>query len=77
MSQYISLSKDNYYLNCNCVLHNVCFDNMVKAAVESNNLPVKCPNCKIPVHPNFIEDSLRNSNPQLFEKYEHFTMNNF
>ena len=77
LEEFSLLDITNYFLNCNCILHNVCFDNMVKAAVESNNLPLKCPNCKIPVHPNFIEDSLRNANPQLFEKYEHFSMNNF
>ena len=77
LEDFSLLDITNYYLNCGCILHNVCFDSMVKAAVESNNLPVKCPNCKIPVHPNFIEDSLRNANPQLFDKYEYFTMNNF
>ena len=77
LEEFSLLDCTNYFLNCNCVLHNVCFDNLVKSAVENNSLPVKCPNCKIPVHPNFIEDSLRNANPQLFEKYEHFSMNNF
>ena len=77
LEDFSLLDITNYFLNCNCVLHNTCFDNMVKAAVESNNLPVKCPNCKIPVHPNFVEDSLRNANPQLLDKYEHFSMNNF
>ena len=77
LEDFSLLDITNYYLNCNCILHNVCFDNMVKAAVESNSLPIKCPNCKIPIHPNFIEDSLRNANPQLFDKYEHFSMNNF
>ena len=77
LEEFSLLDYTNYFLNCNCVLHNVCFDNLVKSAVENNSLPVKCPNCKIPVHPNFIEDSLRNANPQLFEKYEHFSMNNF
>ena len=77
LEEFSLLDETNYFLNCNCVLHNVCFDNMVKSAIESNNLPIKCPNCKIPVHPNFIEDSLRNVNPQLFDKYEHFSMNNF
>ena len=77
LEEFSLLDATNYFLNCNCVLHNVCFDNMVKSAIESNNLPIKCPNCKIPVHPNFIEDSLRNINPQLFDKYEHFSMNNF
>ena len=71
------LDNTNYYLNCNCIIHNVCFDNMVKSDVENNKLPVKCPNCHTPVHPNFIEDSLRNANPELFEKYDKFSMNNF
>ena len=77
LEEFSLLDFTNYFLNCNCIIHNVCFDNMVKAAIENNNLPVKCPNCKTPVHPNFIEDSLRNINPQLMEKYEHFSMNNF
>ena len=77
LEEFSLLDFTNYFLNCNCIIHNVCFDNMVKAAIESNNLPLKCPNCKTPVHPNFIEDSLRNINPQLMEKYEHFSMNNF
>jgi hypothetical protein len=65
LEEFSLLDCTNYFLNCNCVLHNVCFDNLVKSAVENNSLPVKCPNCKIPVHPNFIEDSLRNANPQF------------
>ena len=77
LEEFSLLDITNYFLNCNCVIHNVCFDNMVKSAIESNNLPIKCPNCKTPIHPNFIEDSLRNANPQLFDKYEHFSMNNF
>ena len=77
LEEFSLLDITNYYLNCNCVLHNVCFDNMVKSAVENNTLPIKCPNCKTQIHPNFIEDSLRNANPQLFDKYEHFSMNNF
>ena len=77
LEDFSLLDCTNYFLNCNCVLHNKCFDEMVKIAVENNTLPVKCPNCGMPVHPNFIEDSLRNSNPQLFPKYEKFSMNNF
>ena len=77
LEEFSLLDCTNYFLNCNCILHNKCFDEMVKAAVENNTLPVKCPNCGIPVHPNFIEDSLRNVNPQLWDKYERFSMNNF
>ena len=77
LEDFSLLDFTNYFLNCNCVLHNTCFDNLVKNSIENNTLPIKCPNCKIPVHPNFIEDSLRNANPQLFEKYEKFSMNNF
>ena len=77
LEDFSLLDCTNYFLNCNCVLHNKCFDEMVKTAVENNTLPVKCPNCGIPVHPNFIEDSLRNANPQLLPKYEKFSMNNF
>ena len=77
LEEFSLLDFTNYFLNCNCIIHNICFDNMVKSAIESNNLPLKCPNCKTPVHPNFIEDSLRNVNPQLMDKYEHFSMNNF
>ena len=77
LENFSLLDSINYFLNCNCVLHNKCFDEMVKNAVENNSLPVKCPNCGTPIHPNFIEDSLRNANPQLFQKYDKFSMNNF
>ena len=77
LEDFSLLDVTNYFLNCNCVLHNKCFDEMVKTAVVNNTLPVKCPNCGVPIHPNFIEDSLRNANPQLLEKYEKFSMNNF
>ena len=77
LEEFSLLDCTNYFLNCNCVLHNKCFDEMVKSAVENNTLPVKCPNCKIPIHPNFIEDSIRNANPQLLPKYDKFSMNNF
>ena len=77
LEEFSLLDGTNYFLNCNCVLHNKCFDEMVKSAVENNTLPIKCPNCKIPIHPNFIEDSIRNANPQLLPKYDKFSMNNF
>ena len=77
LEDFSLLDCTNYFLNCNCILHNKCFDEMVKSAVENNTLPIKCPNCKIPIHPNFIEDSIRNANPQLLPKYDKFSMNNF
>ncbi|ORX77985.1 hypothetical protein BCR32DRAFT_270310 [Anaeromyces robustus] len=77
LEDFSLLDSSNFFLNCGCVIHNTCFDNMVKVAVENNNLPVKCPNCKISVHPNFIEDSLNMANPELLEKYNKFSMNNF
>ena len=77
LEEFSLLDCTNYFLNCNCILHNKCFDEMVRTAVENNTLPVKCPNCGIPVHPNYIEDSLRNANPQLLDKYQKFSMNNF
>ena len=77
LEDFSLLDCTNYFLNCNCILHNKCFDDMVKAAVENNTLPIKCPNCKVQIHPNFIEDSIRNANPQLLPKYDKFSMNNF
>ena len=77
LENFSLLDATNYFLNCNCVLHYKCFDEMVKNAVKNNSLPVKCPNCGTPIHPNFIEDSLRNANPQLFGKYDKYSMNNF
>ena len=40
-------------------------------------MPIKCQNCKIPIHSNFIEDSIRNVNSQLSPEYDNFSMNNF
>ena len=77
LEDFSLLDCTNYFLNCNCIIHNKCFDEMVKAAVENNTLPLKCPNCKVPIHPNFIEDSIRNVNPDLLPKYDKFSMNNF
>ena len=77
LEDFSLLDETNYFLDCNCVLHNKCFDDLVKAAVENNTLPVKCPNCGTNVHPNYIEDSLRNINPQLYDKYEKFSRNIF
>ena len=77
LEDFSLLDYTNYFLNCNCVFHNKCFDEMVKSAINNNSLPVKCPNCGTPIHPNFIEDSIRNANPQLIEKYDKFSMNNF
>jgi len=77
LEDFSLLDCTNYFLNCNCIIHNKCFDELVKNAVENNNLPIKCPNCGINVHPNFIEDSINNVNPQLIDKYDKFSMNNF
>ena len=77
LEDFSLLDCTNYFLNCNCIMHNKCFDELVKSAVENNNLPIKCPNCGINVHPNFIEDSINNANPQLLYKYDKFSMNNF
>ena len=77
LEEFSLLDGTNYFLNCNCILHNKCFDDMVKSAIESNNLPIKCPNCGTQVHPNLVEDSIRNANPQLLSKYNKFSMSNF
>ena len=77
LEDFSLLDNTNYFLNYNCVIHNKCFDEMVKSAVESNNLPIKCPNCGTDIHPNFIEDSISNANPQLINKYDKFSWNNF
>jgi len=77
LENFSLLDGTNYFLNCNCVIHNICFDNMIRVAIESNNLPVKCPNCNTSIHPNYIIDSINNANPDLLKKYEKYSINNF
>ena len=68
----------NYELKCGCIIHNICFDDYIKNSIENNNIPILCPNCKSQIHPNFIYDSLINSNNKnLIKKFEKFSMNNY
>jgi len=39
LEKFSLLDGTNYFLNCNCVLYNIFFDNMVKVAIENNYLP--------------------------------------
>ncbi len=77
LEEFSLLDPNNYFLNCNCTLHYKCFDEYIKSQVEENKIPIKCPNCNKDIHPNFIIDSLQNSNPQLVQKYDDFSLNNF
>ena len=76
LEDFSLLNSNNYFLTCNCTIHDKCFDDYIKSQVEQNNLPIKCPSCGKEVHPNFIQDSL-NSNQELLKKYFKFSMNKF
>ena len=76
LEDFSLLDSNNYFLTCNCTIHDKCFDDYIKSQVEQNNLPIKCPSCGKEVHPNFIQDSL-NSNQELLKKYFKFSMNKF
>ena len=76
LEEFSLLNSNNYFLTCNCTIHDKCFDEYVKSQVEQNNLPIKCPSCGKDVHPNFIQESL-NLNQELLTKYFKFSMNKF
>ena len=74
-NEYDSL---NYELKCGCIIHNNCFDDYIKNAVENNKIPILCPNCKAEIHPNLIYDSLiSNNQTDLIKKFEKFSMDHY
>lgn len=67
----------NYGLNCGCIVHNKCFDNLVKTNINMNQPLMHCPYCKKEVNYSSIMDSLIFNNPDLLAKYEKLTLEHF
>lgn len=67
----------NYGLNCGCIVHDKCFDNLVKNNINMNKPNINCPYCNKDVHTGFIVDSLMFNNPDLLAKYEKLTLEQF
>ena len=62
----------SFELKCGCIIHNKYFHDYIKNAIEKNNIPILCQNCKTEIHPNLIYDSLISNNKDLVKKYEKY-----
>ena len=64
LGKFNILDKQNYFLECGCIIHNKCFDNFIINCIEQN-IPfsdIICPLCnKIIIPIDFIITSLTNS----------------
>ena len=74
LGKFNILDKQNYFLECGCIIHNKCFDNFIINCIEQN-IPfsdIICPLCnKIIIPIDFIITSLTNSKRNdLIEKNE-------
>jgi len=69
------LDQENAFLDCNCIIHGLCFTSYIENEVTQNNLPINCPNqsCRKEVNPGIILKLIKN-NETLFKKYEKFTL---
>ena len=79
LEEYEYANQDNYYLDCNCIIHSTCFDDYIENAINSGKVPIKCPYCnKEDINEMYIKDSLNKNNKyNLIEKFEKFNMNYF
>jgi len=79
LEEYEFANQDNYYLDCNCIIHGTCFDDYIINAINNGKVPIKCPYCnKEDINEIYIKDSLHKNNKlDLIEKFEKFYMNYF
>jgi len=73
LDKFDPTEKQNPNLDCGCIIHGTCFLEYVGTEVNSNKIPINCPNdyCKERIHANFIFTALRN-NKYLTEKFEKY-----
>lgn len=65
------LDRNNYKLDCQCIIHNKCFNNYIINSIENNKIPILCPKCNKEVNTNIIYNSLNSiGNQDLIKKYE-------
>lgn len=65
------LDRNNYKLDCQCIIHNKCFNNYIINSIENNKIPILCPKCNKEVNNNIIYNSLNSiGNQDLIKKYE-------
>ena len=69
------LDQENAFLDCNCIIHGVCFSSFIENEITDNNLPLNCPNqsCRREINAAIILKVIK-SNDNLFKKYEKFTL---
>jgi len=76
--KYDMLDTKNAYLDCNCVIHSICFKEYVKNEINLKNIPILCPNhtCQKEINPKYIGKCLE-FEKDLLIKYEKFSLNNY
>ena len=77
-AQFDILDINNAFLDCNCVIHKICFHDYIINEVKQKNLPILCPTdrCRKEVNPKFITKCLEFDKVNL-QKYEKFSLNNY
>jgi len=75
LDKFDMLDSINAFLDCNCIIHSVCFHEYVKNEVDLKNIPILCPNhtCKKEVNPNFITKCLE-FDKKVLQKFENFSL---
>ena len=62
------LDKLNYKLDCKCIIHHKCFNNYIKNAIKSHEIPILCPKCKKEINTENIYKSLNSIGDKLLIK---------
>ena len=42
LEKYLIANQVDYYLDCGCIIHNICFDDYIENAVNAGKVPIKC-----------------------------------
>ena len=65
------LDKQNYKLNCNCIIHSKCFMTYIINSIKNKKIPILCPKCKEEIISQIIYNCLNSvGDKNLINQYE-------
>ena len=63
--------KQNYKLNCHCIIHSNCFKKYIINSIKNKKIPILCPKCKAEIIPQIIYKCLNSiGDKNLISYYE-------
>ena len=69
------LDKNNYRLNCKCIIHSKCFKNYLINSIKTNKIPILCPKCRNEINKELVYKFLNSiKDKKLIKLYENYSL---